>query len=52
MVDPGGDMLTELGVPPLIAEASRAVHERLTVPAEPAGQWSRKAARMSGARPA
>jgi hypothetical protein len=24
------DMLTELGVPPLIAEASRAVHARLT----------------------
>jgi hypothetical protein len=24
------DMLTELGVPPLIAEASRAVHARLS----------------------
>jgi hypothetical protein len=26
------DMLTELGVPPLIAEASRAVYERLRDP--------------------
>ena len=31
------DMLTELGVPPLIAEASRAVHERLAGGQEPSG---------------
>jgi hypothetical protein len=35
------DMLSELGVPPLIAEASRAVHERLSTgqePSSPSGQ--------------
>ena len=31
-------MLTELGVAPLIAEASRAVHERLSAGAGPSGQ--------------
>lgn len=30
-MEAAADMLTELGVPPLIAEASRAVHERLTL---------------------
>jgi len=32
------DMLTGLGVPPLIAEASRAVHERLAAEPGPSGQ--------------
>jgi hypothetical protein len=31
-------MLTELGVAPLIAEASRAVHERLSAEPDPSGQ--------------
>jgi hypothetical protein len=29
-MEAAAEMLTELGVPPLMAEASRALHERLT----------------------
>ncbi len=32
-MEAAADMLTELGVPPLIADASRALHQRLTRPA-------------------
>ena len=37
-MEAAADMLTDLGVPPLIAEASRAVHERLTVPVQTPGR--------------
>ena len=36
-MEAAADMLSELGVPPLIAEASRAVHERLSTEHEPSG---------------
>ncbi len=34
-MEAAADMLTDLGVPPLMTEASRALHERLAAP-EPA----------------
>jgi Domain of unknown function (DUF1932) len=37
-MEAAADMLSELGVPPLIAEASRAVHERLSAGQDPSGQ--------------
>jgi 3-hydroxyisobutyrate dehydrogenase-like beta-hydroxyacid dehydrogenase len=37
-MEAAADMLTGLGVPPLIAEASRAVHERLSAGQDPSGQ--------------
>jgi hypothetical protein len=36
-MEAAAEMLSELGVPPLIAEASRAVHERLAAEQEPSG---------------
>jgi 3-hydroxyisobutyrate dehydrogenase-like beta-hydroxyacid dehydrogenase len=36
-MEAAADMLSELGVPPLIAEASRAVHERLSAEQDPSG---------------
>jgi uncharacterized protein DUF1932 len=44
-MEAAADMLSELGVPPLIAEASRAVHERLSTgqePSNPSGQRSER----------
>ena len=37
-MEAAADMLSELGVPPFMAEASRAVHERLSAGQEPSGQ--------------
>jgi len=37
-MEAAADMLSELGVPPVMAEASRAVHERLSAGQEPSGQ--------------
>jgi 3-hydroxyisobutyrate dehydrogenase-like beta-hydroxyacid dehydrogenase len=37
-MEAAADMLTELGVPPLMADASRALHDRLTEDELPAGQ--------------
>ncbi len=37
-MEAAADMLSELGVPPLMAEASRAVHERLSAGQEPSSQ--------------
>jgi 3-hydroxyisobutyrate dehydrogenase-like beta-hydroxyacid dehydrogenase len=38
VMEEAADMLSELGVQPVIAEASRAVHERLAAEQEPSGQ--------------
>ena len=45
-MEAAADMLSELGVPPLIAEASRAVHERLSTGQEPSSPSGQRAERL------
>jgi hypothetical protein len=46
-MEAAAEMLTELGVPPLMAEASRALHERLT-----GGNLGRRRSSQLRSRPA
>ena len=45
-MESAAEMLTELGVPPYIAEASRAVHERLSAEPEPSSPSGQRAERF------